>query len=206
MSEIQLECQGLPCPQPVLKCKEAVEIKAPVKLSVVVDNEAAKENVSRFLSTQGYDSSIETRGKEFVVTGIKSSQITQDCAVCEEMSAAEMAVLGKQKMLVFIASDVIGSGDDTLGEKLMYNFLLTLKEMGSDLWRIVMVNGGVKLAVPSSPCMEELQKLEKEGVSILVCGTCLEHFGLTAEREVGEITNMLDIITSLQIATKSIRV
>ncbi|MGL1862377.1 MAG: sulfurtransferase-like selenium metabolism protein YedF [Pseudodesulfovibrio sp.] len=201
MSESQLECQGLPCPQPVLKCKEFIETKAPAKLSVVVDNEAAKENISRFMATQGYDAVIETKGDEFIVTGIKD-----DCPACEEMSEVEIADVGKHKVLVFIASDVIGTGDDELGGKLMYNLLLTLKEMGSDLWRIVMVNGGVKLTVPDSPCMEELQKLEKAGASILVCGTCLEHFGLTANRGVGDVTNMLDIVTSFQLATKTIRI
>ena len=122
------------------------------------------------------------------------------------MGDAEIADLGCQKNLVFIASDVMGSGDDILGSKLMMNFLLTLKEMGDDLWRIVMLNGGVKLAVVGSPCLESLQQLEKSGVSILVCGTCLEHFGLSGANGVGEVTNMLDIITSFQLATKTIRV
>ena len=44
MSEIQLECQGLPCPQPVLKCKEAIESQSPAMISVTVDNEAAKQS------------------------------------------------------------------------------------------------------------------------------------------------------------------
>ena len=206
MTTAQLECQGLPCPQPVLKCKEIVEIDAPGKLSVVVDNDAAKENVSRFLTTRGYTSSVEKRGEEFVITGVRAMPADASCAPCEEMSEAEMTGLSKQKVLVFIASDVIGSGDDELGGKLMYNFLLTLKEMGNDLWRIVMVNGGVKLAVPDSPCMAELQQLEKQGVSILVCGTCLEHFGLSGDRQVGDVTNMLDIITSFHLASKTIRV
>lgn len=206
MSQIQIECQGLPCPQPVLRCKDSIEKQSPDSLCVVVDNEAAKENVSRYMTTQGYEASVETKGDEFVITGIKKTQNNDTCVVCEEMSAAELTGLTSQKLLVFIASDVMGSGDDDLGGKLMYNFLLTLKEMGSDLWRVVMVNGGVKLAVKDNPCMEELQKLEKEGVSVLVCGTCLEHFGLNDQRGVGDVTNMLDIITSFQLASKTIRV
>jgi len=206
MSDIQLECQGLPCPQPVLKCKDVIEKDAPKKLSVVVDNEAAKENVSRFMATHGYEASVEPIGDEFIVTGISSVVSSTDCTICEEMTNDQLNDLGKHKILVFIASDVIGSGDDELGSKLMYNMLLTLKEMGHDLWRIVLVNGGVKLAVPDNPCMEELRKLEKDGVSILVCGTCLEHFGLTSSKGVGEVTNMLDIVTSFQLASKTIRV
>lgn len=206
MSEVQLECQGLPCPQPVLKCKEAIEKQAPALISIIVDNEAAKENVSRFLHTQGYDASIEKTGDDFIISGTKETSPNDECDACVKMNDSEIEALSNQKILVFIASDVIGSGDDELGGKLMYNFLLTLKEMGNDLWRIVMVNGAVKLAVPESPCMEELQKLEEQGVSILVCGTCLEHFELMGRQGVGQITNMLDIITSFQLATKSIRV
>lgn len=203
MSEHELECQGLPCPQPVLKCKEVIENSSPESFSVYVDNEAAKENVSRFLATQGYEAETVPYGDNYKIVGTKSSNTCDDCEVMDDEAITYLSV---QKNLVFIASDVIGSGDDELGGKLMYNFLLTLKEMGNDLWRIVMVNGGVKLAVADSPCMEPLKELENNGVSILVCGTCLEHFGLTDKRGVGEVTNMLDIITSFQLATKTIRV
>lgn len=206
MQEIHIECQGLPCPQPVLKCKETIEKQAPDLFSLIVDNVAAKENVSRFISTRGYTASVETIDNEFIITATKNKNDETQCPACEAMSDSEFSQLSHQKNLIFIASDVIGTGDDELGSKLMYNFLLTLKEMGDDLWRIVMVNGGVRLAVPNSPSMEVLQQLEKEGISILVCGTCLEHFGLTDVYGVGEVTNMLDIITSFQLATKTIRV
>jgi len=204
MSQILIECQGLPCPQPVLKCKQAIEEQAPVSISIKVDNKAAQENVSRFLSTKGYDTDVEIVGDEYVITGLKKTE--EACLACEEMSNAELAEIDQQKILVFIASDVMGAGDDELGKKLIYNFILTLKEMGKDLWRVVMVNGGVKLAVATSPCMEELSKLEEAGVSVLVCGTCLEHFNLTEKKGVGTVTNMLDIVTSFQLASKTIRV
>jgi hypothetical protein len=41
---------------------------------------------------------------------------------------------------------------------------------------------------------------------VLVCGTCLDHFGLLSQKAVGETTNMLDVVTSLQLATKVINV
>ena len=203
--ELVLECQGLPCPQPVLKCKKAIDDGGPSKLVVIVDNNAAKENVSRFLGTAGYATEVVEKGSEFVITAMKSEGAAE-CAVCEVMSEGEIADLGHHKNLVFIPSEVIGTGDDELGGKLMLNFLLTLKEMGSDLWRIVILNGGVKLTVSGHPCMEPLKELEQSGVSILVCGTCLEFFGLSGANAVGEVTNMLDVVTSFQLATKTIRV
>ncbi len=208
MSDITLDCKGLPCPQPVLKSKDAIEESNPVKLIVTVDNDPARENVSRFLSVKGYEVTSEGGNGEFTVTGIRTGDGADDgeCEVCRVMSNQEVADLDNQKVLVFIAADVIGSGDDELGGKLMYNFLATLKELGSDLWRIILVNGGVKLAVEGDPCLEELKKLEESGVSLLVCGTCLEFFGLTGQQGAGQVTNMLDVVTSFQLASKTIRV
>lgn len=206
MPQIHIDCQGLPCPQPVLKCKNTIEEQSPDFFSITVDNEAAKENVSRFASTQGYEVATEDVNNEYLITMTKNNDKTAECQACEVMNTAQLAQIGDQKTLVFLASDVIGSGDDELGAKLMQNFLLTLNELGEELWRIIMLNGAVKLAVPGNPAMETLKKLEDAGVSILVCGTCLEHFGLTGKNGVGQVTNMLDVVTSFQLASKTIRV
>ena len=105
-----------------------------------------------------------------------------------------------------ITNNCMGHGDDILGAKLMAAFVSTLKEMGDDLWRLVFVNNGVKLSVKDSPILSTLQDLENSGVHILVCGTCLTHFELLDKKEIGETTNMLDIVTSMQLATKVITI
>ncbi|WP_316900582.1 sulfurtransferase-like selenium metabolism protein YedF [Pseudodesulfovibrio indicus] len=201
MTDISIDCKGLPCPQPVLRAKEAIEKDAPSKLVLVVDNDAARENVSRFLTMQGYTVQAEPSGANHVITGTREGE----CAECAVMSEAEITAETNEKILVFIPAETLGSGDDTLGGNLMYNFILTLKELGSDLWRIILVNGGVKLAVRGNRCQEKLKELEDAGVSVLVCGTCLEFFGLNDQRGVGDVTNMLDVVTSFQLATKTIR-
>jgi len=204
MTDISIDCKGLPCPQPVLRCKEAVEKDAPAKLVIIVDNDAARENVSRFLTMQGYAVQAEQSGADYVVTGLRENGAeNEECAV---MAEAEAQAGDKDKILVFVPTDVVGSGDDELGAGLMYNFMVTLKELGDELWRIVLVNGGVKLSIPGHRCFEELKKFEENGVSILVCGTCLEFFGLTDQRGVGDVTNMLDVVTSFQLASKTIQV
>ena len=203
MSNIFLDCKGLSCPQPVLKCKEAIESGSATRIEVTVDNDAARENVSRFMSVQGFTVTSRQDGADHVVTGSREGA---ECAECAVMSEAELTATTHDKILVFIAADTIGTGDDTLGGNLMYNFLLTLKELGPDLWRVILVNGGVKLAVTGHRCQEQLKNLEESGVSILVCGTCLEFFGLTDKKGAGQVTNMLDVVTSFQLATKTIRV
>ena len=205
---VKIECQGLPCPQPVINCKNAIEADNPSEIIIIVDNEAAKENVSRFMGTKGYEVSTEQSGSLISIIGKKNPEkdVANDaeCVDCKVMSDDELAQIDS-KIVVFIDSDYLGRGDDELGAKLMFNFIATLSELGESLWRIVMVNGAVKLSTTGHPCLEKLQALEAEGVSILVCGTCLDHFKLLDKKSVGETTNMLDVVTSLQLASKVIK-
>jgi selenium metabolism protein YedF len=106
--------------------------------------------------------------------------------------------------VVLCATDRIGFGDDELGQKLMVSFIKTVKEMGPELWRLIFINNGVKLTIGGSPVLEDLQEYEKEGVKILVCGTCLDHFDLLEKKQAGDTTNMLDIVMATQLADKVI--
>ncbi|NDV24679.1 sulfurtransferase-like selenium metabolism protein YedF [Desulfovibrio sp. JC022] len=203
---VKIDCKGLPCPQPVIKCKNAIESENPAKIKITVDNEAAKENVSRFMTTKGYEVSVKEKDNLFVVKGKKdiTSESPAECEVCQVMNDDEIANVGS-KTLVFLNSEFLGNGDDKLGASLMFNFISTLPELDGSLWRIIMVNGAVKLATEGSKCLEKLQELEEAGVSILVCGTCLDHFDLLDKKQVGETTNMLDVVTSMQLASKVIK-
>ena len=70
----------------------------------------------------------------------------------------------RRKIMVIVANDCMGHGDDESGEKLMLSFLKTLKEMGKELWRLVFVNNGVKLTIEGSEVLPVIQKLDKEEV------------------------------------------
>ena len=87
----------------------------------------------------------------------------------------------------------------------MGNFLATLSDLGDSLWRIILLNGGVKLAVKPGKALDSLKALEASGVSVLVCGTCLSFYGLLESKAVGETTNMLDVVSSLGLADKVVR-
>ena len=108
--------------------------------------------------------------------------------------------------MVMVATDCMGYGDDELGSKLMMSFLKTLEEMGDELWRLVFVNNGVKLTIRGSEALPVLQAFEAGGIHILVCGTCLTHFDLLDKKMVGETTNMLDIVTAMQLADTVINI
>lgn len=199
----KIDCRKLDCPAPVLKTKKYIEHSNAAEVEVIVDNEAAVENVSRFLNFHGFEVTVDSDGEKSVVCGQKkpgeTGKIEIDSNPVDLEEEAE-----NQKILLMISSMQIGKGDDELGRNLMVNFVKTLKEMGSDLWRVVFVNHGVKFSVKDSRILEELRELEASGVDILVCGACLTHLGLLDEKLVGQTTNMLDIVTSMQLADKVI--
>lgn len=208
MTECHLDCKGLACPQPVLKCKDAIKDSGPKRILVTVDNQAAKDNVTRFLERQDYSVVHSTLQDECYEIDALSRDTDQRSFEQKPASPTltETQPETEYNQLVLITSDTMGHGDDYLGSQLMQNFLDTLPEMGEDLWRIILINSGVKLAISGSPTLEKLRRLEDSGVSILVCGTCLTHFGLLEQNEVGEATNMLDVVTSLELASKVIKV
>lgn len=200
--EKHLDCRGLACPMPVLRCKECLEADAPALLSVTVDNQAARENVDRYLTREGYAVTVTEADGLFVLTARRGASGPSPAP--KPTSAAPLPA--GAKTLVCITADTIGRGDPVLGAKLMVNFCATLPELGDALWRIILLNGGVKLAVADSPVIDSLCSLAEAGVSILVCGTCLDFYGLLAAKAVGETTNMLDVVTSLALADKVIQI
>ena len=200
-----LDARGLACPAPVLMTKEAVEKDNLSVVEVIVDNEASRENVSRFLESQHFSVSAAQEGNDYKIFGRRQGDVPGTISKPEEPSRPT-ASDQKQKIMVLIATDRMGFGDDELGEKLAISFIKTIKEMGDELWRLVLVNNGVKLAIGGSPVLEDLVAYEKGGLTILVCGTCLTHFDLLEAKKVGETTNMLDIVTAMQIADKVINI
>jgi len=197
----ELDCRGLACPAPVLQTRELLEKEHPEVIKVTVDNEAAKQNVSRFLESQSFEVVVESEGSDFHVIG---KGVRQSAAL--ETIVAEEPEPEKKKIMVMVAADRIGHGDNGLGSKLMINFLKTLQEMGDELWRLVFLNNGVKLTIEDSEVLPDLKELEANGIQILVCGSCLDHFDLLDKKQVGETTNMLDIVTAMQVADKVINI
>jgi len=195
-----IDARGLACPAPVLQAKAALQEENPKNVRIVIDNAASQQNVQRFLESQGFQTTLEQNGEDYLVIGTCDSSPSEKPQLFEEKQSDE------KKTLVMCATDRMGFGDDELGMSLMVNFLRTLKEMGNELWRLVFVNNGVKLTIYGSEVLDDLRTFEKEGLKILVCGTCLNHFGLLEAKKVGETTNMLDIVTAMQLADKVINI
>jgi len=196
----KVDARGLACPAPVLATKAAIESEHPERMEILVDNDPSRENVTRFLASQGYTSAVEQEGAVYTITATQALHALQTEPVAEAPEGAPTQIM------VMVASDCMGTGDDVLGAKLMINFIKTLKEMGDELWRLVFVNSGVKLTIDGADTLPDIQDLEADGLTILVCGTCLDHFDLLERKQVGQTTNMLDIVTAMQLADKVINI
>lgn len=198
----ELDYCGLPCPEPVIRCRKVLEEEKPSSISVLVDNAAASENVSRFLGRNGY--SVDVR-QESATRWIVSAAAC-GCRITEpEPAPCETTAPAPGKTLVLVTTETLGRGSEELGGKLMGNFLSTLPELGESLWRVILLNGGVKLAATPGKSLDSLKALEAAGTDVLVCGTCLDFYGLLEAKQVGQTTNMLDVVTSLALAGKVIR-
>jgi len=196
----QIDARGLACPAPVLQTKATLQEEKLGSVKVMVDNTASQQNVQRFLESQGFQTVLEQNGADYLVIGTCDAERQTQIETSQETEAED------KKIMVMCATDRIGFGDEKLGLKLMVSFIKTLKEMGPELWRLVLVNNGVKLAIDGSKVLDDLDNFENDGLKILVCGTCLTHFGLLEAKKVGETTNMLDIVTSMQLADKVINI
>ncbi len=209
-----IDCCSLTCPAPVIKCKEALNSKKAKKIQVLVDNKPALENVNRFLESFGYKVEIsQDQESLWVLHGImeieesglstpENGNIEKKLNQVSESNLDLSQFEADKKTLILIATENLGRGDDELGKKLMESFLSCAHEMSP--WQIIFVNGGVKLTAHEGNCLESIKKLEADGVRILVCGACLNHFNLYEKKMVGETTNMLDIATAMALADKVI--
>lgn len=200
----EINACGLTCPGPVLKAKETIDAENPESISVLVDNVASSENVSRFLTSKGYLVQKEQDKENYLITATRDGEFSTDKPM--QSPKKSPLVSDSVKTVILITSDKMGAGDDELGQKLMINYIKTIKELGDDLWQLIFVNSGVKLTTSSSPVLTEIKNYEDAGCIVLACGTCLEHFDLMAEKQVGQTTNMLDIVMAGQAADKFISI
>ena len=72
MSTKQIDARGLSCPQPVVLVDRALAVGNTV-LEILVDNEVARENVSRLINRRGLKLDISQNGAEIIIRTAKAS-------------------------------------------------------------------------------------------------------------------------------------
>jgi len=192
-----LDCRGLACPQPVINTKDALEKQGAAELEVLVDNEAARDNVTRFAQSQGCRVEVEARDSDFALTIRKTGPLSG-----APVETTCQVPAGQPRLVVKIANQFMGLGDEALGRVLIKAFIKTLSEATLKPSALVFYNAGVKLTVEGSEHIETLKALSDSGVDILACGTCLDFFRLKDTLAVGRVTNMFEIIETLSAADR----
>jgi selenium metabolism protein YedF len=193
-----LDLTGLACPLPVVRTKEALETEGSRHLIVMVDNIAARDNVTRFAESRGCEVSVDAASGGYQLTiqapagGLAASFVSP---------AAAQTPLGT---VVVLASDCMGEGDPELGAILIRAFCQTLVQLEMPR-KLLFYNRGVFLALDDSPVLGELQGLAEMGVELLVCGTCLDFYKVKERLAAGKISNMFAILESQMQAGRIIR-
>lgn len=199
-----VDCKGMACPLPVVNAKkEAEALQTGDMLVVLVDNQIAVQNLTRFGENKGYTVSTETRSeREFAVT----MQITGEApAAAQEEEAACAADARKKGLLVVLSANTMGTGDARLGASLMKAFIFALTRQDQLPETVLCYNTGAYLTCEGSDSLEDLKLLESEGVTVLTCGTCLDFYGLKEKLAVGGVTNMYDIVERMEKAVQIMR-
>lgn len=181
--ELVIDAMGDKCPVPVVKAKKALGTMDTGTVEVHVDNETSVTNLKSLAKSLGCEVSDKTvaEGAEYHVFITKTEA---------SASAEEVVSSTEKKRVVVISSQVMGSGDDTLGASLMKAFIFSLTQQDALPDTVLFYNGGAHLTCEGSPCLEDLEALEKADVEILTCGTCLKHYGLDDKLAIGGVTNM----------------
>lgn len=193
----KIDARGKNNPQPVMMTKTLVD-NGEREIEILLDDAVSASNVRRFLEKSGYAVSIIDEEGTITLQGSRSGK---------ERTTAPVYPLperGLQDAVLLLTRGTIGGDDADLGEVLMKGFLGTLSRMNCPPSTVALMNEGVKLALKNTSTCDNLTALSKKGVTILVCGTCTNHFGITQEIGMGVISNLSEIAEALLSSAKTI--
>lgn len=205
---IQIDAKGKQCPLPVIEAKNAISGMTEAGIvEVTVDNEIAVQNLTKMANHKGLKAKSEKKSdqeytvwmevtEEFVKNNIKDGNVSST-PVTEENCLPDIR---KNKTVVVLGADHMGEGDEKLGKMLMKGFVYALTQLEKLPQTILLYNSGAYLSCEGSDSVEDLKSMEAQGVEVMTCGTCLNHYGLTEKLAVGSVTNMYVIAQTMMEA------
>jgi len=195
-----VDTKGQLCPAPLIATKRALkEIAIGDSFIVLTDNQTSFNNLSRFLKDNNTDFQYSETGGVWSLTITKSNADlinTKAGSYCEPA----IAHLEQGNFIVVISSDKMGDGNEELGSLLINNFIRALKDLDLLPRKIVFYNKGVTLVTKSSPVIDHLADLEKMGVELLLCATCVNFYKLEDQMGAGILSNMYVIAEAMASA------
>ena len=203
-NNVQVNALGDACPIPVVKTIKALAaLGGAGTIETLVDNEVAVENLKRLASEKGCGVSVEKAAeKEWHVTFDVPEGLSVDAG---EADGAQCLVPAKKNLVIQVSSDAMGAGSDELGRNLMKAFIYAVTQQDELPATMLFYNGGAHLTCEGSPALDDLKALAEQGVEILTCGTCLNHYGMADKLAVGEVTNMYVICQKVEQASNIVR-
>ncbi|RQD68882.1 MAG: sulfurtransferase-like selenium metabolism protein YedF [Tindallia sp. MSAO_Bac2] len=196
----EIDARGLQCPMPLIKTKKALEAIEKGNVTAIVDNEVAKENISKFAKSMDYKVTIKESQGDFYIDIFKEYKYREVKMIDLE---PDSNILGD--LVVVIGKDYLGEGSRELGEILMKGYLYTLTEVQPLPRTVIFINSGVRLACAGSESLDNLRKLEEYGVEIMSCGTCLDYFRIKHDLMVGGVSNMYTIVEAMNKSKNTVQ-
>ncbi|MCP4714757.1 MAG: sulfurtransferase-like selenium metabolism protein YedF [Deltaproteobacteria bacterium] len=200
MKNLDIDARGCACPEPVVLTNQALETPGVHRVIVCVDNENARDNVSRMVKRKGC--AVTVAEKE---SGIYELRITKEqISVSAPGERAPAAPPVQDAVVYLFDADYIGSNRD-LGKVLVNGFLKAALAHAESRGAVVLLSNGVRLATEGSYALEVMRQMEAGGFRILICGTCLDFFKIRQKVKIGTISNALEILECMTAAGKVVK-
>lgn len=188
-----VDTKGQQCPAPLIATRKALrESKEGESFCILIDNKTSFDNVSRFLRDNNIPFSSEEKSGVWTLIVTKSGS-AEPAGDLEKYCSVTVPHFSKGDFVVVFSSEKMGTGDDDLGTLLMTNFFKAIRDLDILPSKMLFYNSGVKLGTSSSPVHDHLVEIEKMGVGLLFCGTCVSHFKLQEKIKIGVLSNMFEI-------------
>ena len=188
-----VDTKGQKCPEPLIAAKKALkDTAAGESFILLTDNQTSFNNLSRFLNDNNTGFTVSEAEGVWTLT-IAKTRGMEPSLKAEDYCNSDVSHFEKGNFIIVVSSDKMGEGDDALGHLLMVNFIKALKDLDRLPHKMVFYNNGVKLVTDSSPVIEHLKDLEKMGVELLLCATCVNHYSIESVVAAGTLSNMYAI-------------
>jgi selenium metabolism protein YedF len=188
-----VDTKGQLCPAPLIAARKALkETNAGESFILLTDNQTSFDNLSRFLKDNNSNFQFSKSGEVWTLTITKTPGSVSEIRA-EDYCTPEIKHFEKGNYIIVITSDKMGEGDEELGHLLMSNFIKAIKDLDRLPQKIVFYNKGVMIVTNNSPLIDHLRDLEKMGVELLICATCVNHYSLADSIGAGTLSNMYTI-------------
>jgi selenium metabolism protein YedF len=203
-----IDARGQGCPRPVMMADEALSKIQEGIVEVLVDNEDSALNVAGFAAQNAFFAETKQEGRDWRVKIVKGYVCKPSSPDSPVRGQAASGVRGhesekKKTLLLVIGSDIMGR-EEELGKTLMKAFFETMKVYKQLPHTMFFLNTGVNLTTVNADIAALLRDMEKMGVEIYSCGTCLTKYSLEAELKVGHRGTMNIVVEGMQDFEKTV--